>query len=475
LKPLTTSLFAIATLLLPACSGAPAPAPGSTAPAASVSPPAASSPPAARSGSPAAASPPAIVVETAIDEDTMGPTEDGFTMARIAEGILVVRNLPVAAFLISKDAAPKPLPDLFKGLRSPEKTWEPPAFSVSNLRGSLADLAFTMHAPATGQLRDARGHAGAWKVTSATPKRPVWVAETVICAPLATAGGAQMYQLAPEYQAEARRGFRFAFDGPAKGEKLPTPAAGKNGCKYRVLGHPYLALLPDGALLGVGTECTSGNDLLATGKVEGVAWPYQTLWPRLGHGHLAVERWKDGASTVFLLPGGDPVADYAGAEISVGSASDVAVISQVEIAGKTRVFVAQFNGVAWSDTTPPGASESLTPFRTKKGTLHLFARSGSYRRNGSGWDAIRIEVAGKDDACSEETLSDFVETESGDAIFLRGNSACLWRLPAGATTAARVRLPIAPAAGLRGAIELGGWLYLLTDQGSTGMLLRLKL
>jgi hypothetical protein len=405
----------------------------------------------------------------------MGTTEAGLVMARIAEGILVVRNLPVAAFLVSRDGSVKPLPDLFKGLHSPEKSWGALEFSVSDLRGSLGDLAFTMHAPATGQLRDAHGHAGAWKVTGATPRRPVWVTEKVIAPPLAMTSGAQLFEVAPEYQAEARRGFAFAFDGPARGEKLPTPAAGKNGCKYRVLGHPYLALLPDGGLLGVGTECTSGKDLIATAKLEGVAWPYQTSWPRLGHGRLAVERWKDGASTVEVLPGGDPVADYAGAEISVGSASDIAVISQVAIANKTRAFVAQLNGTTWSDTTPPDAPESLVPFRTKTGTLHLFARSGSFRWRGGGWDAIRIEVAEKDDPCSEETLSDFVQTESRGAIFLRGTSACLWRLAAGDLVAARVRLPTAEGSGLRGAIELGGWLYLLAEHGSTGTLLRLKL
>lgn len=40
----------------------------------------------------------------------------------------------------------------------------------------------------------------------------------------------------------------------------------------------------------------------------------------------------------------------------------------------------------------------------------------------------------------------------------------------GARTAA-----IAEGSGLRGALELGGWLYLLAEHGSTGTLLRLKL
>lgn len=188
--------------------------------------------------------------------------------------------------------------------------------AVRDIHGSLGDLAFNMYASATGEERDARGRTGAWKVTRATPKQPIWVAPEVVAPPVTTKKGARLFQRAPEAWAEARRGFGFAFEGPSKGEKLPVPAPGKNGCKYRVLGHPFLAVLPDGTLLGVGTECASGQDIISTGKLDGIGWPYQTLVPRLGHGRLIVESWRDGVSTAALLPGGEPVADYPGVDKS---------------------------------------------------------------------------------------------------------------------------------------------------------------
>jgi hypothetical protein len=472
---LTSAAITALLLLLSSCTGAPLPAPGSSVPTAIIAPASAPPPPVESAPPPAPPARPALVVETVINEDNLGAAENGVVMARIDEGILVVRNLPVAAFLVSKEGVVKPLPELFQGLHSPEKTWGPLEFSVTGIHGSLGDLAFTMYAPATGQERDVRGRVGAWKVTKGTPKQPIWVSPEVIAPPITTRSGARLYEVAPEYQAEARRGFRFAFEGPAKGEKLPVPAPGKNGCKYRLLGHPFLSFLADGALLGVGTECASGTDYLATGKLDGVGWPYQTLLPRLGHGHLAVERWKDGVSTVDLLPGGDPVADFPGLMISVGPGSEVAVISQVAIGGDSRAYVALFDGSTWSDATPPHAPEWLSPYRSRKGTLHLFDIAGSFRRSGSSWDAIRVETDAKDDRCKEEALTDFLEPESGSAIFVRGVSGCLWRLPAGASIAERVRLPLASDAGLGGLIELGGWLYILSDHGTKGTLIRMRL
>ena len=188
--------------------------------------------------------------------------------------------------------------------------------AVRDIHGLLGDLAFNMYASATGEERDARGRTGAWKGTRATPKQPIWVAPEVVAPPVTTKKGARLLQRAPEAWAEARRGFGFAFEGPSKGEKLPVPAPGKNGCTYRVLGHPFLAVLPDGTLLGVGTECASGQDIISTGKLDGIGWPYQTLVPRLGHGRLIVESWRDGVSTAALLPGGEPVADYPGVDKS---------------------------------------------------------------------------------------------------------------------------------------------------------------
>lgn len=162
------------------------------------------------------------------------------------------------------------------------------------IHGSLGDLAFTMYAPVTGREHEVRGRTGSWKVTRATSRQPVWV--------------------------------------PRRSRRRRSPPGRARGST--------------GTLLGLGTECDSGKDLISTGKLDGVGWPYQTLLPRLGHGHLAIERWKDGASTVDLLPAGEPVAGFPGVEISAASGSDVAVISQIAVGKAKRAYIARFDGRA---------------------------------------------------------------------------------------------------------------------------------
>ena len=102
---------------------------------------------------------PAAQFEVVLDADTLGAGEGGFSMARIEEGLLVVRSIPAAAFLVTREGA-KPLPDLFKGLRSPVAEWAPLDFSVHGVRGSLVDMAFTMDASASGEVREVRGRPG---------------------------------------------------------------------------------------------------------------------------------------------------------------------------------------------------------------------------------------------------------------------------------------------------------------------------
>jgi len=425
--------------------------------------------------SPLATPPPApapIPVDIVLDADALGETETGFVMGRIEEGLLVVRNMPAAAFLVTKEGAITRLPDLFKGLHSPVKELEALDFAVNDIQGSLRDLSFSMDVPSTGEVREVRGRAGAWKVTK--PKQPAWVAQEVVATPIRTKKGAQLYERAPQYQGEAREGFSFVFDGPSKGEALPIPAPGKNGCKYRLLGHPLLAPLPDGSLLGVGTECTSGGDTISTGKLDGLGWPYQTLLPRIGEGHLAVERWKNGTSTVDLLPGADQVAQFANFDISVGSENDVAVLCQIATDKGPRVYVAHFDGRSWSNISPPDPPEWLAPYRPTRGVLHLFAPSGSLRRTLSGWDPIRLALDGEEDPCREQGIYGFAEAEAGGAVFLR-SFGCVWKLAAGASLAQRVELSTASNGIVQFMAPLGEWLYLLAYDQGKGALMRLHI
>jgi hypothetical protein len=407
--------------------------------------------------------------EVVLDEATLGKAEASFGMFRIEEGLLVVRNMPAAAFLVTEEGA-KALPDLFAGLRSPVPAWGPLDFSVNGAEGSLRDLRLDIDAPSSGEVREVRGKPNHWKVTK--PVQPVWIAPEVVATPVETKKGARIFERAVDYQAPASKGFRFEFLGPSRGETLPVPAPGKNGCKYRLLGHPFLAALPDGSLLGVGTECTSGEDYISTGKLQGVAWPYQVLLPRIGSGHLAVERWKDGKSTVTLLPGAEKVAAYAGVEISVQAADDVDVVSQLEAEGSEgRLYVAHFDGKGFTDITPPDPPEWATPYRSRKGTLFLFTGGGSFRRTQGGWERIRMAPRGGDDGlCREAGIYYFAELPGGD-IYMSGIGRCFWHLPEGAVEALGDRLP--QGDDVRRIEALGGTLYMLVErEGGQGVLLR---
>jgi hypothetical protein len=89
-----------------------------------------------------------------------------------------------------------------------------------------------------------------------------------------------------------------------------------------------------------------------------------------------------------------------------------------------------------------------------------------------GWERIRVEVGGADDPCREEGIYGALGSEGnerGGDVYLRGFS-CLWRLPDGASEAARVRLP--RGAELRQVDMLGSSLYILVEQKGRGMLLR---
>lgn len=414
-------------------------------------------------------------LEIVIDEETLGEHEAGVSMTRIDDGLLVVKNMPATAFLVAQGGTVRPLPDLFRGLRSPMKTWGTLDFSVSDVRGSLDRLAFTISAPATGEEREVSGRSGSWKVSKATPRPPVWLSERTIAPPVTTTKGAHLYEQAPSYQGEAREGFRFVFDGPSKGEKLPVPSPGTNGCKHRLLGHPFLSVLPDGSLIGVGNACASGAEHVATGKLDGVAWPYQTLLPRLARGPLAAERWRDGVGTVDLLPGAEAVDEYAGVDILARAADDVVVLSQVSDGkGHTRAYVAHHDGRAWTDITPPGAPEWLSAHWTRSGVLHLFAPTRAFRRGASGWEPIEVELDAADDACQYEQIAGFIENDGGD-LYLKGYSSCLWKLPAGSAKASRIRLKGPEGASMRTIEVLGGALYVLTEHGNTGSLLRMRL
>jgi hypothetical protein len=309
------------------------------------------------------------------------------------------------------------------------------------VKGKLADLSFVMDAPASGEQREVRGTTRHWKVGTTTPREPAWIAPDVVSTPLALPSGGSIYERAAGYQSPASLGFRFLALGSSKGVTLPVPAPGTNGCKHRLLGHPFLQVLSDGSILGIGTECKSGADLVSTAKVDGVGWPYQMLVPRVGVGTLMAEIWSGKASRVLPLPGAESIAEFSGVAISARDARDVVVVAQKPGKSDSVAYVAQYDGAAFREITPPNPPFWLEPVRDQAGTLLLLGDAVVFRRNGGGWDTVRLEVGGKDDRCNGFGPSRIARPTSEGATYLAGFGPCLWRLPLGGMVAARVPLP----------------------------------
>lgn len=383
-----------------------------------------------------------------LDKTIAGNNEpDAITMSYLplAEGLLVVVNMPAAAFLVKGDKA-EPLPHFFDGLRSPCPDWPADAFSVESLQGDLNHLSFDLIAPSSGYQDSASGKPGHFRTTSgkktgAIPKQAEWIDPATISIPFTTKKGARIYSAAPDYQAPASAGFRFLFDGPSKGEKLPVPTPGKNGCKYAMLGHPLLTQNSDGSLMGLGTLCENGDQSISTAKLNGVEPPFQSLGPRLGVGALAVERWIDGKGTILTLPGAERMAEFASFDfVRVPRGADhLYVVSQVSGEKKNHAYVAEYDGTAFRDVTPPDAPEYAHVTVSSTDELYLFAPSKSFRRKPGGWEPITMQHRGE---CGAGDLYTAYEAPSGD-IFLNALS-CTWSLKKGAAIATLVAIEGSP-------------------------------
>lgn len=384
-----------------------------------------------------------------LDKEIAGNTEpDAITMSwlPVAEGLLVVVNMPAVAFLVKGDKA-EPLPHFFDGLRSPCPDWPADAFAVESLSGDLENLSFDLIAPSSGYQDSASGKPGHFRTKSgrksgSVPKQAAWVDPATISIPFTTKKGARIYSAAPDYQAAASAGFRFLFDGPSKGEKLPVPTPGKNGCKYAMLGHPLLTQNSDGSLMGLGTLCENGDQSISTAKLEGVEPPFQSLGPRLGVGALAVEHWIDGKGTILPLPGAERVAEFASFDfVRVPRGSDhLYVVSQVFGEKQSHAYVAEYDGAAFRDVTPPDAAEYMHFTVSSTNELYLFDQRRSFRRRTGGWEPITMQHKGE---CGKDVIYKAYEAPSGD-FFLSG-IGCTWSLKKGATFATLVAIEGAPS------------------------------
>ena len=377
--------------------------------------------------------------EVVLDGAKLPPLDSGgdaehWELGTIAEGLLVVRNLPPKAYLVGPDGKVTPKPGLFVGLTSPDPGSPADYFQVYTVTGSLSDLSFTLDAPSTGFFREVHGKAGSWRFPNgkkgSMAKPASYIDERLIANPITLKSGARLYERASSDSAEASKGFTFAFVGPARGQSIPKAAPGTNGCKFHLLGHPFLKELSDGRWVGVSTACTKGDDPLATVKLEGNR-PYLGALERMSPGHLAVEVWNGNESTAVELPGAGAIADFAGAEIVEPKPGRVYVVSKVAGSKGDKAYVARLDGASWVDATPRDAPADLFPMVTGDGSLFLLSSTISFRDRDAGWSTIRgrrrsLLRRGPGVSC--------METADG-AIYFESGSQCVWQLEHGNGTA----------------------------------------
>lgn len=423
---------------------------------------------------------PAPVFVTVLDKDiaeNKEPDAVWLSWLPVKEGLLVVVNMPAKAFLV-QGAKVTPLPDFFRGIRSPDPSWPAEAFAASGLKGTLDDISFHIYAPSTELGGEVRGKPGKLKTVSGrrsgtVAKQPDWIDAATISEPLTTKKGARIYEAAPDYQAPATEGFSFRFDGPSKGEKLPVPAPGKNGCRYAMLGHPLLTQNDDGSIMGLGTLCTSGEDLISTAKLNGVAPPLQSIGPRLTEGQLAVELWpadpaSRNQSTLLLLPGAERVAMFADFDVVRGKAGELWVVSQVERSKAIAGYIAAFEAGAFRNITPPDPPEHFTPFVTSAGELYLLHQEKSFRRRGDTWERIVLETSQQ---CGKDWMAGAFELPSGDLLF-DGLVGCLWLHEKGSSSARLIDLGMGRT--ISDSVVSQGELYVVLQGDGGQMLARLE-
>ncbi len=350
--------------------------------------------------------------------------------------------MPAKAFLV-RGTTIEPLPKFFAGLRSPAPEWPAEEFQVDSMSGDLEHLEFDIVAPSSGYQDHVRGTPGHFKNVSgkksgATPTQPAWINPDTISVPFRTQRGAFIYEAMRNETDTAKQGFQVRFDGPAKGEKLPVPAAGENGCRYAVAGHALFTQNNDGTLLGLGTRCTSGDQQIVTAKLNGVAPPFQYLGVRLGQGALVVERWQNGKSlAVEALPGAEQVAEFAPFDfLRVPRGSDHLFLqSSVQAEKGNRFYVAEHDGKAWHDVSPPGANEFSSTFVSTADEFYVLHQTKSFRRKADGWEVIQMQARGE---CGKDAIYTKLEMPRGDLLL--GGVGCLWLLPKGGVLAQIVQL-----------------------------------
>ncbi len=374
----------------------------------------------------------------------------------VAEGLLVLTSPAQDAFLV-KGREVVSLPGFFNGLTSPDPNYPHP-FWVSGVSGNLQSLSFDVYMPSTIYSARVKGTPGKFrpegrKLVGSEAKQEDWITSGVISPPIRTPKGNLFLEEAVDPDdATAQSGFRFRALGKVlQGEPLPRPTAGRNGCKYQLLGHPVLHYLPDGSLLGFGLVCNQGSDPLDIGKVDGLAPPFQTVSARFNVGTLAVEHWKGGGSHVVTLPNAGPLAEFTFVQVTDNDEGTF-ISTQVSTPQlRARAYMARFavdptadgQEPRWSDVTPPEAPASLTNFLTRDRTLYALDGSVSFRRRAQGWERIEMDcvqfTAEESVKCTESNVSNVLEASDG-TLFIFGYPR-LWMLAPGAMRAQAVELP----------------------------------
>lgn len=363
-----------------------------------------------------------------------------FQHLEVDDGILLVASMPPKAFMI-RGSKVEALPGFFEGLRSPAPDWGPNDYMVGGLEGTMKDLRFDIYAPSTVYSDVVEGTPHHWKTRSgtkkgATAKQGAWVTVGTITEPITTPKGARLYEKANRGET-ASGGFSFRFDGPAKSDVLPKPTPGKNGCKAALLGHPFLTYLKDGTLVGFGTLCTSGEDPLAIGKLDGVAPPFQSIGSRFAPGHIAAEHFRGDTATVYPLPGAEKVADFATFETLLRPSGELVMVTQIAGPKRNQAYVAQFDGKQWVDLTPANPPEQLQGYISPDNVLYLFHQSGGFRQKQGGWEPIALD---RSEECGTEWVSDTSALPGGD-LLVSGAPHCLWHIGQGSVHGELVELP----------------------------------